>query len=94
LGGVHIGLRVRVLDTIAAYGYVSVTVYVLVLSSDSGFLGFGCPGVGFLLNRVSTLLTKYLYSLNSAFTIFCYTLCTHTRLIRSHSIFQTQKYLP
>jgi hypothetical protein len=30
-------------------GYVSVTVYVLALSSDSGFPGFGCPGVVFLL---------------------------------------------
>jgi hypothetical protein len=29
--------------------YVSVTVFVLALSSDSGFLGFGCPGVIFIL---------------------------------------------
>jgi len=49
LGGVHVGLCVRVLGTIAAYRYVSVTVYVLALSSDSGFLGFGCPGVVFIL---------------------------------------------
>jgi hypothetical protein len=28
---------------------VSVTIYVLALSSDSRFLGFGCPGVIFLL---------------------------------------------
>jgi hypothetical protein len=28
---------------------VSVTVFVLALSSDSGFLGFGYPGVVFLL---------------------------------------------
>jgi hypothetical protein len=34
LGGVHVGLRVRVQDTIAAYGYVSVTVFVLALSSE------------------------------------------------------------
>jgi len=45
LGGVHVGLRVRVLDTIA----VSVTFYVLALSSNSGFLRFGCLGVVFLL---------------------------------------------
>jgi hypothetical protein len=32
-----------------SFGYVSVTVYVLALSSDSGFPGFGCPGVVFLL---------------------------------------------
>jgi hypothetical protein len=37
-----------VLDVIAAYGYVSVTIYVLYLSSDNGFPGFGCPGVVFL----------------------------------------------
>jgi hypothetical protein len=49
LRGVHVELHVRVQDTIAAYGYVSVTVFVLSLSSDSGFLGFGCPGVIFLL---------------------------------------------
>jgi hypothetical protein len=30
-------------------GYVSVTVYVLALSSDSEFPGFGCLGVVFLL---------------------------------------------
>jgi hypothetical protein len=48
LGGVHVGLRVRVLETIAAYRYVSVTVYVLALSSDSGFPGFGYPIVVFL----------------------------------------------
>jgi hypothetical protein len=30
-------------------GYVSVTVYVLALSFDSGFPGFSCPGVDFLL---------------------------------------------
>jgi len=30
---------------------VSVTVYVLALSSDSGFLGFGCPGLVFLLTE-------------------------------------------
>jgi len=47
LGGVHVGFRVRVLDTIAAYGYVSVTVYVLALSSNSGFPGFGYPIVVF-----------------------------------------------
>jgi hypothetical protein len=29
-------------------GYVSVTIYVLALSSDSEFLGFGCLGVVFL----------------------------------------------
>jgi hypothetical protein len=29
--------------------YVSVTVFVLALSSDSRFLGFGCPEVIFLL---------------------------------------------
>jgi hypothetical protein len=29
--------------------YVSVTIYVLALSSDSGFPGFGCLGVVFLL---------------------------------------------
>jgi hypothetical protein len=32
-------------------GYVSVTVYVLALSSDSGFLGFSCPRVVFLLTE-------------------------------------------
>jgi hypothetical protein len=48
LGGVHVGLRVRGLDTIVAYGYVSLTFYVLALSSDSGFIRFGCPGVVFL----------------------------------------------
>jgi hypothetical protein len=37
-----------VLDTIATYGYVSVTIYVLALSSDSGFHEFGYPGVVFL----------------------------------------------
>jgi hypothetical protein len=30
-------------------GYVSVIVYVIALSSESGFPGFGCPGVVFLL---------------------------------------------
>jgi hypothetical protein len=69
-------------------GYVSVNVHVLALFSNSGFPGFGCPGVIFLFIEVSTSLTKYLCSLNSAFTIFCYTLCTHTEQIRSHSIFQ------
>jgi len=49
LGSVHIGLRVKVQDTIAIYGYVSVTVFVVALSSDSGFPGFGCPRVVFLL---------------------------------------------
>jgi hypothetical protein len=48
VGRRYVGLRVRVLDTMAAYGYVSVIVYVLALSSNSGFLGFGCPGVVFL----------------------------------------------
>jgi len=48
LGGVHVGLCVRVLDTIVAYGYVSVIVYVLALSSGSGYPRFGCPGVVFL----------------------------------------------
>jgi hypothetical protein len=48
LGSVHVGLRVRLLDTIAAYGYLSVIVYVLALSSDSGFPEFGCLGVIFL----------------------------------------------
>jgi hypothetical protein len=31
--------------------YVSVTVYVLALSFDSGFPGFGCPEVVFLLTE-------------------------------------------
>jgi hypothetical protein len=30
-------------------GYVSVIFFVLALSSDNGFLGFGCPEVVFLL---------------------------------------------
>jgi len=34
-------------------GYVSVTVYILAFSSNSGFLGFGCPGVVFLLIELS-----------------------------------------
>jgi hypothetical protein len=51
LGGIHVGLRVRVLDTIVAYGYVSVTFYILALSSDSGFRGFGCPRVVFLFSE-------------------------------------------
>jgi len=49
LEGVQVGLHVRVQDMIAAYGYVSVDVFVLALSSDSGFLRFGCPGAVFLL---------------------------------------------
>jgi hypothetical protein len=34
LGGIHVGLCVRVQDTIALYGYVSVTVFVLAFSSE------------------------------------------------------------
>jgi hypothetical protein len=34
LGGIHVGLRVGVENTITAYGYVSVTVFVLALSSE------------------------------------------------------------
>jgi hypothetical protein len=34
LGSVHDGFRVRVIGTIAASGYVSVTFYVLALSSE------------------------------------------------------------
>jgi hypothetical protein len=50
LGGIHVGLHVRVQDTIPAYGYVSVTVFVLALSFDSGFPEFGCSGVIFSFN--------------------------------------------
>jgi len=46
LGGVHVGLRVRVQDTIAAYGYVSVTVFVFRIVD---FLGLATPEWFFLL---------------------------------------------
>jgi hypothetical protein len=54
-------------------GYVSVTVYVLALSSNSEFPGFGCPRVVFIFIEFffSTSLTNYLCSLNFTFTIFC-----------------------
>jgi hypothetical protein len=48
MGGIHVGLCIRVQDTIAAYGYVNVTVFVIGLFFDSGFPGFGCPGVVFI----------------------------------------------
>lgn len=77
MGGVHVDLHVIVLDTIAAYGYVSVTMYVLALSSDSGFPGFGCTGVVFLFIEFH-FINKILCHLNFAFTIFV-THCAHTR---------------
>jgi hypothetical protein len=49
---------------------------------NSGFLGFGNPGVAFLLIRVSTSSTKYLSSLNSALIFCCNVDHTHT-VIRS-----------
>jgi hypothetical protein len=46
LEGFHVGLRAKVLDTIATSA-----IYVLALSSDSGFPGFGYSGVVFLLTE-------------------------------------------
>jgi hypothetical protein len=48
LGGVHIGLCKSVRYD-RCIGYMSVTVYVLALSSNCGFPGYGCPGGVFLL---------------------------------------------
>jgi hypothetical protein len=52
--GVLVGRRSRWVTCQSArydhyIGYVSVTAYILALSSDSGFLGFGYPEVVFLL---------------------------------------------
>jgi hypothetical protein len=51
LGGVHVGLRVLSAKSNRCIAYVSVIVYVLALSSDNGFPGFGCPGMVFLLTE-------------------------------------------
>jgi hypothetical protein len=78
LGGVHIGLRVRVLDTIAVYGYVNAIVYVLALSSNSGFPGFGCPEWFF-----SSLSFHFINKIFVSFKLRIYNFLLH--IVRTHT---------
>jgi len=55
LGSVHDGLRVIVKGMTIAMGFVSTSA----LSLDSGFPGFGCPGVVFLFVNKYLVFFKF-----------------------------------